>query len=81
MTKTRINDRSGELFNYVMLKHRLKRDTDLADFLGTTKSYVSEIRNGRTEVGAAMLVRICERAGVTLKMARAKLEEKGVKNG
>lgn len=75
MTNQHHNDRSGALFSYLMKKHKLARDADLAKFLGTTKSYVSEIRNGRNGIGPGMLIRICEKSKIPLKTAVAKLEE------
>lgn len=72
MTNTRENDQSGLLFDYLKERHKLKRDADLARFLGTAKSYISDIRNGRAEIGAAMLIRICEKSKISLKLAVSK---------
>lgn len=76
MATMKRTDNSGTLFNNIMAKHKLKRDADLAKFTGMTKCYISEVRHGKREVGDQVLVRICEKAGITLKSAKAQIAER-----
>ena len=55
-----VNDKSGTLFNTVISKLSLKNDTELAKVLGLTPPTVSNIRNGRKEVGATLILRAHE---------------------
>lgn len=77
MATTKVIDNSGALFNNIMAKHKLKRDADLAEFTGMTKSYISEVRHGKREVGDQVLVRICDRTGMSLKSVKAQIAERG----
>lgn len=73
MTNPRINDKSGELFNNIMRRHKFKRDAELARFIETPPYYVCEVRNGKREIGDKVLLRICELAGISVKNARAQI--------
>lgn len=61
---------SGALFNKIKEKHCLETDGDLADFISTKRSIVSEIRHGKRTIPDVMLVRICDATGMTLKAVR-----------
>lgn len=69
-------DNSGKLFDSIMKKNRIKRDYMLAEYLDETPSTISQIRTGRREISAQMLVRICGKTGMTLKAAQAKIAER-----
>lgn len=73
MTNPRINDKSGALFNNIMRRFKLARDVDLARFIETPTYYVCEVRNGKREIGDKVLLRICERTGLSVKTARAQI--------
>ena len=76
MTNPRNNDLSGALFNNLMRRFDLARDIDLAVFIGTPAYYVPEVRNGKRVIGDRVLLRICEKTGMTVKAARAKIAER-----
>lgn len=71
MTKTEIEDRSGGLFDYLRTRYKLPTDSQLAEFIGTTSSVVSEIRHGKRFVNDHLLVRICLASNLSLKKAMA----------
>lgn len=71
MAKEYPNDRSGGLFDYLKVKLRCHTDGDLAEKIGTKNSVVSEIRNDKRDVNDALLIRICNVSGITLKKAQA----------
>lgn len=69
-------DNSGVLFDKIKEKKKFKRDCELADFLGEHNSVISEIRNGKRLVNDLLLVRICEKTGMSLKSARSQIAER-----
>lgn len=71
-------DNSGTLFDHIKTKRKFKRDGELAEFLGEHRSIISEIRHGKRLVNSELLVRICEKAGISLKAAKAMIEAKKV---
>jgi transcriptional regulator with XRE-family HTH domain len=71
MTRTYDADNSGALFDHIKTKKKLKRDGDLAELLGEHRSVISEIRHGKRQVNSDLLVRICDRTGMSLKSAKA----------
>lgn len=68
-------DNSGMLFNNIMKKRKLKRDLHLANYLGEHASVISEIRNGKRALNDLLLVRICEKTGISLKSAREQIAQ------
>lgn len=70
MAKELKGGNAGALFEYIKEKHRLKNDDDLARFIQTQRSIISEIRNENRVVNEVMLVRICDITGMTLKKVR-----------
>lgn len=76
MQRTYPADKSGALFDHIKAKKKFTRDGDLAEFIGANRSEVSEIRHGHREVSPVLLVRICERTGMSLKAAQAMLTVK-----
>lgn len=73
MTNPRTNDKSGALFDDLMKRFKLRNDAELAAYVETTKSYISEVRNGHREIGDSLLIRICEKSGLSVKTAKAKI--------
>lgn len=71
MTKTKIEDASGGLFDYLRTRYKISTDSQLAEFIGTTSSVVSEIRHGKRVVNDQLLVRICLASNLSLKKAMA----------
>lgn len=71
MPKQDIGGNAGGLFLYLKTKYRLNTDGDLADFTETARSVISEIRKGKREINEVMLVRICNKTGISLKKAQA----------
>lgn len=76
MTNPRTNDNSGTLFDDLLKRFKLRNDAELAAHIETTKSYISEVRNGHREIGDSLLVRICEKSGLSLKTAKSKIAER-----
>lgn len=76
MTNPRTNDKSGSLFNDIMTRYKLRNDAALAEHLQINKAYLSQIRNGKREIGDTVLVRICEKTGLSIKTAKAKIAER-----
>lgn len=64
-------DKSGMLFNWIKDRYKLRNDGELATFIKTQRSIVSEVRHGKRAVNDVMLVRICDVTKLTLKKARA----------
>lgn len=77
MTKTQIKDNSGGLFDYLRTRYKKQTDSELAVFIGTPASVVSEIRHGKRLVNDHLLVRICLASNLSLKKALALIEHKG----
>ena len=77
MTKTKIEDNSGGLFDYLRTRYKMPTDSQLAEFIGTTSSVVSEIRHGKRVVNDQLLVRICLASNLSLKKALALIAHKG----
>lgn len=75
MPTAQLPDNSGALFNKIKEKYRLASEGDLAEFIGTNRSIVSEIRHGKRVIPDVMLVRICDATGMTLKAARKLIAE------
>ncbi len=75
MPSEKPKDNSGALFDNIMRKKELTRDSHLALFLDTPRSVISEIRGGRRHVSPGLLVKICEKTGLTLKAAKAQIAE------
>jgi plasmid maintenance system antidote protein VapI len=75
MHETSALDNSGTLFDNIKRKKKIGRDGELAELIGEHASVVSEIRHGRRAINDKLLVRICERTGITLKSARAQIAE------
>lgn len=76
MQRTYSSDKSGTLFDHIKAKKKLAREGDLAKLIGANASEVSEIRHGKRKVSDVLLVRICERTGISLRTARAMLPAK-----
>lgn len=73
MPTPKAKDNSGVLFDNIMEKRKLTRDSHLAVFLDTPRSIISEIRGGRRLVSSGLLVRICEKTGMSLKTAKEQI--------
>jgi transcriptional regulator with XRE-family HTH domain len=76
MAKEYPKDNSGGLFDYLKIKLRCRTDGELAGEIGTKNSVVSEIRHGKREVNDALLIRICNVSGISLKKAQALIAHK-----
>lgn len=76
MKKEYPNDRSGGLFDYLKVKLKCRTEGELAEKIGTKNSVVSEIRNDKRYVNDALLIRICNVSGISLKKAQALIEHK-----
>jgi hypothetical protein len=68
-------DNSGTLFDHIKQKKKFKRDRELAEFIDEHVSVISEIRHGKRLVNSDLLVRICDRTGISLKSARAMIAQ------
>lgn len=75
MPTSKMPDNSGALFRKIKEKYRLNSEGELAEFIGTNRSIVSEIRHGKRTIPDVMLVRICDATGMTLKAARKLIAE------
>lgn len=69
-------DKSGALFDHIKKKRKFTLDGQLAEFIGANRSEVSAIRHGKREVSPVLLVRICEKTGLSLKAAKAMIDDK-----
>lgn len=67
-------DNSGILFDHIKARKKLLREGDLAKFLEEHPSVISEIRHGKRTINADLLVRICEKTGTSLKLAKTMIE-------
>lgn len=76
MSKAQGPDNSGKLFDNIKRKRKIKNDGELAVLIGEHASVVSEIRNGKREINDRLLIRICDAANITLKAARAQIDER-----
>lgn len=74
MTKHVGPDNSGKLFDNIKTKRKIMRDFHLAAYLDEHPSVVSEIRHGKRLINDKLLVRICEKTGISLKSARAQID-------
>lgn len=70
MAKVLKGGNAGALFEYIKEKYRLKDEAELAEFIQTQRSIISEIRNENRVVNEVMLVRICDITGMSLKKVR-----------
>lgn len=77
MPKAVQDDKSGGLFDYLKVKYKLSNEGKLADFIETLPSVVSEIRHGKREVNEVLLVRICNKTGMSLKKAQVLIAHRG----
>ena len=75
MTKYNGPDNSGTLFDNIMTKKKMVRDGELAELLGQKPSAISMIRRGQRTISDTLLVKICETTGISLKSARAQINE------
>jgi len=64
------NDRSGELFNFLLEKFKLSNDKQLSDKIGLSRPVISTVRTGKHPITGASLVQIHERTGVSIKRMR-----------
>lgn len=76
MSRTPGADNSGALFDHIKQKKKFRRDCELAEFIEANNSEISEIRHGKRKVSPTLLVRICEKTGMSLKTAKAMIDDK-----
>lgn len=76
MATARGPDNSGKLFDNIKKRKKLSNDGALAEFIEAHRSEVSEIRHGKREISDVLLVRICDKAKLSLAAARAQIADR-----
>jgi len=77
MARIELNGNAGGLFSYLKTKHKLSTDGKLAELIGCKPSEISQIRHSKRIINEALLVRICDRTGMTLKKVQALIAYRG----
>jgi len=63
-------DKSGQLFDHLIERFKLKNDAALARFLDVSKPEISRIRHGNRPVVDSMILRIAEHHGISIRTIR-----------
>lgn len=76
MTNAKGPDNSGKLFDNIKRRKKLSKEIELAQMIGEHPSVVSEIRHGKRVINDMLLMRICERVGISIKSARSQIADR-----
>lgn len=66
---------SNKLLNEIMQRHKLKTDTQLAEFLLTSSPSISNLRAGRKGPSPDLILKIYDRAGMSIEEIRQLAKE------
>lgn len=64
-----------KLFAFLMNTHNLKNDREICDFLYTAPSVISQIRNDKRRISAALILRIYDKTTLSIEEIRKMVKE------
>jgi plasmid maintenance system antidote protein VapI len=73
MKPRHINDSSGQLFNEIISRFRLKNDAALCAILDVGAPVISKIRHGNNQVSADIILRVHEKLRIPVAEIRSLL--------
>ena len=63
-------NRENELFQYLMRTNKFEQDAQLARWLFTSTSVISQVRNGKIPLSARLILRIYDKTGLSIEEIR-----------
>ncbi len=64
--KRRVSGPEKRLFWFLMLKHNLSNDHELAEFIGTAPSQISQIRTNKMGLSPRLILSIYDKTNLTI---------------